>query len=500
MKPACPARSGPSGSGLNTVNSSTPCTRKTASCWRPAPAAASPCNRTESPSKWAALCCTSAPTASPARWTSWPRASAPCSTCTAACVWATTTRRSPSDDEPHHRPAPGRAGAPATEHWRHPGHAHRQPGDAPRIRQPGAGADRPARQHGHANPRVRRYRLRTHALGAARADRQDGDRARPAAPRSRRSAHHRQLHRRLWPRGRAPVAVSAAHGPRGRRMIDLQTLPAPAVVEALSFEAILAEAKADFAERMRPHLPAIDDILALESDPVVKLIESHAYRELLIRARINDAARAHLLAFAADGDLDQLAALFGVLRMAGEKDDRLRARLQLKIAALGAQGTRQHYEYHAMTASALVRTAQASQPTPGAVLVTLWLTDQAQAEPVRAAVEAALNADDARMLGVRLAVQVAVPKAIHITARITRTASAPTNLLQQLGDRLAAAFAGLNVLASSVARSYITTLLHVDGVHAVDYPADDTPAAITPMAVGEYPVIGTVQLIDAGAA
>ena len=101
-------------------------------------------------------------------------------------------------------------------------------------------------------------------------------------------------------------------------MIDLTTLPAPRVVELLSYEAILAAAKADFAERMRPHLPNIDDILALESDPVVKLIEAHAYRELLIRARINDAARAHLLAFAAGSDLDQLAALFGVVRMAGQ--------------------------------------------------------------------------------------------------------------------------------------------------------------------------------------
>ena len=283
-------------------------------------------------------------------------------------------------------------------------------------------------------------------------------------------------------------------------MMDLQTLPAPSVVETLSFEAIVAAAKADFAERLRPHLPAIDEILTLESDPVVKLIESHAYRELLIRARINDAARAHLLAFATGSDLDQLAALFGVARMPAETDERLRARLQLRIAALAAQGTRQHYEFHAMTASAQVRTAQASQPTPGTVLVMLWVADQTQAGAVRTTVEAALNADNARMLGVRLSVQVAVPKPIHITARITRTASAPTNLLQQLGDRLTAAFGGMNAMATSVARSYITTLLHVDGVHAVDYPHISTPAALTPLAVGEYPVLGDVQLIDAGAA
>lgn len=283
-------------------------------------------------------------------------------------------------------------------------------------------------------------------------------------------------------------------------MIDLQTLPAPNVVEALSFEAILAAGKADFAERMRPHLPAIDDILALESDPVVKLLQSHAYRELLIRARINDAARAHLLAFATGSDLDQLAALFGVSRMVAETDERLRARLQRKIAALGAHGTRQHYEFHAMTATPLVRAAHASQSAPGVVLVMVWVTDQAQAEAARAAVYGALAADDVCTLGVRLLVQVAVPLAIDITARIARTASAPTNLMAQLRERLAAAFAGMNVMAGSVARSYVTTVLHVEGVHAVDYPLLDTPAALTPLAVGQYPVLGKVHLIDGGAA
>lgn len=281
-------------------------------------------------------------------------------------------------------------------------------------------------------------------------------------------------------------------------MIDLQTLPAPRVVEELSFEAILAAAKADFAERMRPHLPAIDDILALESDPVVKLLESHAYRELLFRARVNDAARAHLLAFATGTDLDHLAALFGVQRMPGETDERLCTRLQLRIAALGAQGTREHYEFHAMTASPQVRAAQASQPQPGSVLVMLWVTDQAQAQAVREAVADALNADNASMLGVALSVAVAVPRPIAITARITRTRSAPANLMQQLADRLTAAFNGMGTMATSVARSYITTVLHVEGVHAVDYPDAAAPQQLTPIAVGEYPALGAVQLIDAG--
>ncbi|MDA8448491.1 baseplate J/gp47 family protein [Acidovorax sp. GBBC 3332] len=283
-------------------------------------------------------------------------------------------------------------------------------------------------------------------------------------------------------------------------MIDLQALPAPSVVEELSYEAILAAAKADFAERMRPHLPAIDDILALESDPVVMLLQSHAFRELLIRARINDAARAHLLAFATGADLDQLAALFGVARMAGETDDRLRERLQRRIAALGAQGTAEHYEYHAMSASPLVRTARASQAEPGAVVLMLWISDQTQAEAVRLAVAQAIAARGVRILGVPVDVQVAVPRTIDITARIVRTRSAPADLLPQLRARLAAAIAGIDALAGSVARSYITTVLHVSGVHAVEYPDPTTPAELTPLAVGEFPALGTVQLIDGGMA
>lgn len=281
-------------------------------------------------------------------------------------------------------------------------------------------------------------------------------------------------------------------------MIDLQTLPAPRVVEELDFESLLAAGKADFAERMRPYLPAIDDILQLESDPVVKLLEAFAYRELLFRARVNDAARTHLLAFATGADLDQLAAMFGVQRMADESDERLRQRLQLRIAALGGQGAREHYEYHALTASPLVRAVLASQSAPGIVLVMLWVSDQDQAQTVRAVVDAALNADAVRMLGVTLNVAVATPMAIDITARITRTRSAPANLLAMLEERVRSAFATASTMATSVARSYITALLHVDGVHAVEFPDPAAPAEITAIGAGEYPVLGVLQLIDAG--
>ena len=283
-------------------------------------------------------------------------------------------------------------------------------------------------------------------------------------------------------------------------MIDLQTLPAPTVVEALSFEAILAAAKADFAERLRPHLPAIDDILALESEPVVKLLEAHAYRELLFRARVNDAALAHLLAFATGADLDHKAAFYGLARMPGESDERYRRRIQLRVRALAANGTKEHYELAALTASPMVRDAIATQPQPGRVSVLLWMVDGGDPAAITATVQAALNADDARPLGVPVSVAMAQPKPIHITATLTRDAGAPVELVAQVQTALAAALAEFARLGRAVPRSWITTRLHVVGISSVRYPDATAPAEVTPIAATEYPVLGVVQLTDGGVA
>ena len=85
--------------------------------------------------------------------------------------------------------------------------------------------------------------------------------------------------------------------------IDLSRIAPPEVVESLDFEAIYQEMMDEF-RRIYPDWTA-----ALESDPVVKLLEVAAYREMLMRARINDAARAVMLAYAGGSDLEHLAAL-----------------------------------------------------------------------------------------------------------------------------------------------------------------------------------------------
>lgn len=274
--------------------------------------------------------------------------------------------------------------------------------------------------------------------------------------------------------------------------MSTSALTAPSVIETLDFEAILAEMKADVLQRY----PEAAEVLALESEPLVKLMEAFAYRELLYRARVNDAARAHLLAYATGTDLDHIAAMFGLTRQSGESDDRLRLRVQLRIAALAAQGTKEHYELVAMSASLNVRAAFATQQAPGHVHVVVWLHDLSLG--TTAQVIEALNAENARMLGVVVTVGVATPRPIHVHAKIWRTTSASPQLLEQLRTLLAVNLSATAALGRGVARSWITTLLHVDGVAAVEYVGDTAPPATTVLVADEYPVLGDVQLVDMG--
>lgn len=273
---------------------------------------------------------------------------------------------------------------------------------------------------------------------------------------------------------------------------DLTQLPPPEVVENLDFETILQVHRADLLARY----PAAAAVIDLESEPLNKLLQSHAYRELLYRQRVNEAARAHLLAFATGADLDHKAAFYGLTRLAGESDERLRARVQLRIKSLAGNGTREAYELTAMTASQNVRDARATQPFPGRVHLLLWCHDAAQAEATLATVLAAINADDGRPLGVPVTVALARARAINITAAIEREAGAPADLAQRLVVTLADALAAYARLGRDVPRSWITARLHTAQVAAVRFPDPAAPAESTPLDDDEYPALGVVHIED----
>jgi len=279
-------------------------------------------------------------------------------------------------------------------------------------------------------------------------------------------------------------------------MIDLASLPAPAVVQTLTFEAVLSDLRADL---VRLHPPA-EAVLALESEPLNKLLEVAAYRELLFRERVNQAALSNLVAFAQGSDLDHKGAFIRLPRLPGELDDRYRVRILLRIAAMAGNGTAEQYRELAMRASLNVRAAAAMSPVPGSVLLILWLVDQGQAATTQAAVQAALDAENARPLGVPVTVSIAQPKVIDVRARLWREAGAPTDLVAQVGAKLEAAFASYAALGRGMPRSWITARLHVAGIARVEYLGTEAPPENTELQEHEYPVLGVRELLDQGLA
>lgn len=98
-------------------------------------------------------------------------------------------------------------------------------------------------------------------------------------------------------------------------VIDLSQLPPPQIVDVPDFENLLSERKAEFVALFpAEEQEAVARTLALESEPVVKMLQENVYRELLLRQRINEAAKAVMVAYSGGDDLDNLGANNNVQR------------------------------------------------------------------------------------------------------------------------------------------------------------------------------------------
>ncbi len=94
--------------------------------------------------------------------------------------------------------------------------------------------------------------------------------------------------------------------------IDLSKLPPPQLIEELDYEVILAEMRKKMME-VCPEWTGYE----LESDPANKIMEVAAFREMLIRQRVNEATRGVMVAFANKSDLDHLGAFYPEKRLDG---------------------------------------------------------------------------------------------------------------------------------------------------------------------------------------
>lgn len=191
--------------------------------------------------------------------------------------------------------------------------------------------------------------------------------------------------------------------------IDLSQLPEPTIVEQIDYETILTDAIQDYYDRM--DATGVEYTKLRESDPAYKLAEVFAYREMLVRQRANDSAKAVLLAYATGSDLDHKAAEKNLTRRliseatetsdaVYETDASLRKRVQLAPEGYTTAGSEGSYLFHGMNADSRVKDIQPFSPTEGVVSIYVLSTegDGTASETVLSNVSAALNQKEIRPL------------------------------------------------------------------------------------------------------
>ena len=248
--------------------------------------------------------------------------------------------------------------------------------------------------------------------------------------------------------------------------VDLSLLPPPNVVQPLNFEAELSRIKA----LVLADLPELAEVLDLESEPVTKLLQRWAYESVNMQARINDSAKAVMLAYAVSSDLDQVAANNGVQRLQGEEDEQLRRRAQMAFEGLTVAGSRGSYVFHALSADARVLDAKPLTPTPGTVRVVVLSTEGDGSAPAELlqAVNTVLSAEDIRPMSDTVECVSAQVLPYAITAQL-RAYPGPfmATVRQSAMAALNTYIASCRKLGYDITRSGIFAALHVQGVQNV---------------------------------
>ncbi|MBX9761561.1 MAG: baseplate J/gp47 family protein [Pseudomonadaceae bacterium] len=296
--------------------------------------------------------------------------------------------------------------------------------------------------------------------------------------------------------------------------IDLSRLPSPTVIEALDFEALLAARKADLLALYPATQQAeLATRLALESEPLTKLLQESAYRELILRQRINDAARGVMLAYAQGADLDQLGANYNVYRLtidAGdssavpprapvlESDTDLRRRIQLSPEGYTTAGSEQSYVFHGLSADADVADISAISPQPGAVTVYVLARsgDGSASEALLRAVTAALNQEQVRPMTDQVSVQSASIVSYTIEAELVMLPGPDSAVVRDAAQAAAEAYAAAqHAMRRDVTLSGLYAALHQPGVQRVELSA---PAANLVIGDGEASYCTAITLTVAG--
>ncbi|ACN95324.1 MULTISPECIES: baseplate J/gp47 family protein [Wolbachia] len=232
------------------------------------------------------------------------------------------------------------------------------------------------------------------------------------------------------------------------------------IIEPLNFEEIFSRMKEELISRDESFTALV------ESDSAMKVLEVAAWRELLLRQRINEAVKSNLLKFATGEDLDNLAEFYGVERQKEEDDERFRKIIKAKIIGWSTGGSKEHYRYHALSADSRVKDALVESPIPGKVQVSILSTELSTLqEELLEIVKNQLNREDVRIL--TDTVEVVSCNMIEIDIHSKISIKRP-DIIETVKKKFIEKFGTTKRLGWKVTRSWIIANLFMEGVENVE--------------------------------
>ncbi len=294
--------------------------------------------------------------------------------------------------------------------------------------------------------------------------------------------------------------------------IYLPNLPLPDVVEHLDYEVILDRIKQQF-NALQPNL--IDDTgravvlpaqyieaangerywkvpvdqgaglyyLDLESDPATRLLQIAAYRELILRQRVNDAALAVMPAYTTGRDQDELYKIWGLERLivepatddtpaVYESDADFRRRYALALDQFTTAGSEHSYLYHGLSADGRVKDVTAYAPDGAEVIITVLsqLGNGVPDDELLQVVYDSLSDKKKRPIADDLTVQPAEVIEYEIHARLVFDyGPSPEPVMQQVQKNLERYIRDQHRLGCDIEQTALAHECHLTGVHRVEF-------------------------------
>ncbi len=296
--------------------------------------------------------------------------------------------------------------------------------------------------------------------------------------------------------------------------INLANIPAPDVIEEIDYESIVDELK----QMLNAEVPLLFDkdgkpqilkatlvelptgekvwqipqsesagllYLHLESDTTTRQITIFAYREMILRSRINDAARATMLHYSHGADLDNLAVFHKLERLVITPEDNLAnpvvpavmesdadflRRILLSPDRYTTAGSEDSYLFHALTADGKVKDTSYNSPNPTESDVYV-LSHEGNGEPdatLLATVESALNDKYVRPNSELVRVHPATIVNYSVDATLTVYPGIDSQaVLDAAQDKLNVFIDENHKLGRDITESGLHAALHVEGVMSV---------------------------------